>query len=37
LGVWAARRTANYTGLDVIIVRDEKIATLYVFLDSVPS
>ena len=23
----------NYTGLDVIIVRDEKIAGLYVFLD----
>jgi ketosteroid isomerase-like protein len=27
----------NYTGLDVIIVRDGKIAALYVFLDSVPS
>ena len=26
-----------YTGLDVIIVRDGKIATLYVFLDSTPS
>ena len=27
----------DYTGLDVIIVRDGKIAALYVFLDSVPS
>ncbi len=27
----------DYTGLDVIIVRDNKIAELYVFLDSVPS
>ena len=27
----------DYTGLDVIIVRDDKIAALYVFLDSVPS
>ena len=27
----------NYTGLDVIIVREGKIAALYVFLDSVPS
>ena len=27
----------EYTGLDVIIVRDGKIATLYVFLDSMPS
>jgi len=26
----------NYTGLDVIIVRDDKIAALYVFLDSAP-
>ena len=26
-----------YTGLDVIIVRDDKIAALYVFLDSTPS
>src|ERR1700756_3558982 len=26
-----------YTGLDVIIVRDSKIAALYVFLDSMPS
>jgi len=25
------------TGLDIIIVRDEKIATLYIFLDSLPS
>ncbi|GGF14651.1 hypothetical protein GCM10011611_20560 [Aliidongia dinghuensis] len=29
--------TPDYTGLDVIIVRDDKIAALYVFLDSVPS
>src|SRR6201993_3212308 len=28
---------SDYTGLDVIIVRDEKIAALYVFLDSMPS
>ena len=27
----------DYTGLDVIIVRGEKIAALYVFLDSTPS
>jgi SnoaL-like domain len=27
----------HYTGLDVITVRDEKIAALYVFLDSMPS
>jgi SnoaL-like domain len=27
----------NYTGLDVIIVRDGKIAALYVFLDTVQS
>ena len=27
----------NYTGMDVIIVRDGKIAALYVFLDSQPS
>ena len=27
----------TYTGLDVIVVRDDKIATLYVFLDSEPS
>jgi hypothetical protein len=26
----------NYTGLDVVIVREGKIAALYVFLDSVP-
>jgi len=30
-------RTPDYTGLDVIIVRDGKIAALYVFLDSMPS
>ena len=27
----------SYTGLDVVVVRDGKIAALYVFLDSVPS
>ena len=27
----------DYTGLDVIIVRDGKIAVLYVFLDSLPA
>jgi hypothetical protein len=27
----------DYSGLDVIIVRDDKIAALYVFLDSMPS
>jgi len=27
----------RYTGLDVIIVRDEKIAALYVFLDAPPA
>jgi SnoaL-like domain len=27
----------EYTGLDVIIVRDDKIAALYVFIDSMPS
>ena len=27
----------EYTGLDVIIVRDGKIAALYVFLDAIPS
>ena len=27
----------DYTGLDVIIVRDDKIAALYVFLNSMPS
>jgi hypothetical protein len=27
----------DYTGLDVIIVHDDKIAALYVFLDSMPS
>ena len=27
----------DYTGLDVIIERDNKIAALYVFLDSMPS
>ena len=31
------REAPNYTGLDVIIVRDRKIAALYVFLDCMPS
>jgi len=31
------REEPDYTGLDVIIVRGEKIAALYVFLDSMPS
>jgi hypothetical protein len=30
-------RKPDYTGLDVIIVRGDKIAALYVFLDSTPS
>jgi SnoaL-like domain len=29
--------TPDYTGLDVIIVRGDKIVALYVFLDSMPS
>jgi hypothetical protein len=28
---------SDYSGLDVIIVREGKIAALYVFLDSMPS
>jgi SnoaL-like protein len=28
---------SDYTGLDVIVVRGDKIAALYVFLDSMPS
>ena len=35
--VIADYRLPDYTGLDVIIVRDAKIAALYVFLDSMPS
>ena len=31
------REKPDYTGLDVIIVRDNKIAVVYVFLDSMPS
>jgi hypothetical protein len=27
----------DYTGMDVIIVRDDKIAALHVFLDPMPS
>jgi len=33
----SGREKPDYTGLDVIIVRDGKIAELYVFLDSMPS
>jgi hypothetical protein len=36
-GSGPAGEPPRYTGLDVIIVRDGKIATLYVFLDSPPS
>jgi hypothetical protein len=41
-GVWRwgsgpRREKPDYTGLDVIIVRGDKIAALYVFLDSMPS
>ncbi len=32
----SAGEPPRYTGLDVIIVRDGKIAALYVFLDSPP-
>ena len=35
-GSGPAGEPPRYTGLDVIIVRDGKIATLYVFLDSTP-
>jgi hypothetical protein len=37
LGFRPARRSADYAGTDVIIVRNRKIAALYVFLDSMPS
>ena len=36
-GSGPAGEAPDYTGVDVIIVRDEKIAALYVFLDSMPS
>lgn len=35
-GSGPAGEPPRYTGLDVVIVRDEKIAALYVFLDSLP-
>ena len=35
-GSGPAGKPPRYTGLDVIIVRDGKIAALYVFLDSLP-
>jgi hypothetical protein len=31
------REEAHYTGVDVVVVRGDKIAALYVFLDSMPS
>jgi hypothetical protein len=34
---WGSGPKPDYTGLDVIIVRGDKIAALYVFLDSMPS
>ena len=37
LGVRPARAQHHYTGLDVEIVRGDKIAALYVFLNSMPS
>jgi hypothetical protein len=39
LAWWSGPRgeKPDYTGLDVIIVRGDKIAALYVFLDSMPS
>jgi hypothetical protein len=37
VGVRSAGEKPDYTGLDVIIVRGDKIAALYVFLDSMPS
>src|ERR1700756_4050519 len=36
-GSGARGEKPDYTGLDVIIVRGNKIAALYVFLDSMPS
>jgi len=36
-GSGPADKVPAYTGMDVIIVRDGKIAALYVFLDSEPS
>ena len=36
-GSGPAGEPPRYTGLDVIIVRDGKIAALYVFLDSLPA
>lgn len=32
-----AGEAPDYTGIDVIIVRDGKIAALYVFLESLPT
>ena len=37
MGVRPRGEKPDYTGLDVIIVRDAKIAALYVFLDPSPS
>ena len=36
-GSGPAGKPPRYTGLDVIVVRDRKIAALYVFLDSPPA
>jgi hypothetical protein len=33
MGLRPERRAPDYTGLDVVIVRDGKIAALYVFLN----
>jgi hypothetical protein len=37
LGSGPRGEAPDYTGLDVIIVRDGQIAALFVFLDSMPS
>jgi len=37
LGSGPRGKIPDYTGLDVIIVRDGKVAALYVFVDSMPS
>ena len=37
LGIGLGDEPPNYTGLDVVIVRDGKITALYVFLDPVQS
>jgi ketosteroid isomerase-like protein len=37
MGLGPPGEPPNYTGIDVIIVRDGKISALYVFLDSPPA